>query len=132
MLTWARASVAAGGAGGAAPDGGAPSRDLLELYCGNGNFAVALAPLFRRVVATEVSKAAVVAAGRNFELNGVGNAAVGRVSSEEFTAAWQEGRKMHRCAAAPAGSRLAGWGSWVVRGSWEPGWCWVAGCPLRG
>lgn len=38
MLSWAR-SVTAGSSG----------RDLLELYCGNGNFTVALAPNFRKV-----------------------------------------------------------------------------------
>ena len=30
------------------------SRDLLELYCGNGNFTAALAPNFRNVLATEL------------------------------------------------------------------------------
>ena len=60
------------------PKGGAPpppsSRrpdDLLELYCGNGNFTVALAPAFRRVVATEVSRASVAVAAHNLEANGV-------------------------------------------------------------
>jgi tRNA (uracil-5-)-methyltransferase len=33
--------------------------DLLELYCGNGNFTIPLAANFRRVVATEVSASAV-------------------------------------------------------------------------
>ena len=41
--------------------------DLLELYCGNGNFTVPLAANFRRVVATEVSKASVVAAQHNMK-----------------------------------------------------------------
>ena len=35
--------------------------DLLELYCGNGNFCVALVPLFRRVLATELVKDLTVA-----------------------------------------------------------------------
>ena len=38
MLSWARGVTTGSG-----------SRDLLELYCGNGNFTVALAPNFRRV-----------------------------------------------------------------------------------
>lgn len=33
--------------------------DLLELYCGNGNFTVALAPAFYCVLATEMSKSSV-------------------------------------------------------------------------
>ncbi len=30
--------------------------DLLELYCGYGNFTLALAPFFFKVLATEISK----------------------------------------------------------------------------
>ena len=85
MLSWARAVTA-----------GSAAFDMLELYCGNGNFTVALAPNFRRVVATEVSKTGVAAAKRNFDLNGVGNVFVARMSSEEFTEAWREGRAMKR------------------------------------
>ena len=35
---------------------GSGERDLLELYCGNGNFTVPLSHNFRQVLATEVSK----------------------------------------------------------------------------
>ncbi len=75
MLAWARAQAA--GLGG----------DLLELYCGNGNFTVALAPLFRRVLATEVSKTSVKAALHNLESNAIANTAVVRMASEELSAA---------------------------------------------
>lgn len=75
MLAWARAQAA--GLGG----------DLLELYCGNGNFTVALAPLFRRVLATEVSKTSVKAALHNLERNAIANTAVVRMASEELSAA---------------------------------------------
>ena len=44
--------------------------DLLELYCGNGNFTAALAPAFRRVVATEVSRSGVASAAVNLKENG--------------------------------------------------------------
>ena len=44
--------------------------DLLELYCGNGNFTVPLAANFRRVVATEVSKPSVAAAQHNMKVRG--------------------------------------------------------------
>jgi tRNA (uracil-5-)-methyltransferase len=36
--------------------------DLLELYCGNGNFSLALARNFDRVLATEIAKPSVAAA----------------------------------------------------------------------
>ncbi|KDD71739.1 tRNA (uracil-5-)-methyltransferase, partial [Helicosporidium sp. ATCC 50920] len=76
----------------ASPSSPAPTRDLLELYCGNGNFTVAVAPFFRTVVATEVSKPGVAAAQRNFELNGVRNAHVARMRSEDFTREWHAKR----------------------------------------
>jgi len=76
--------------------GTSKNHDLLELYCGNGNFTAALAPNFRRVVATEISKSAVAAAKRNFEANKVENVFVARMSSEEFTRAWQLGTKFNR------------------------------------
>jgi methylase of polypeptide subunit release factors len=47
---------------------GSNASDLLELYCGNGNFTIPLAGNFRRVVATEVSKASVDAARHNIEV----------------------------------------------------------------
>ncbi|NJD24700.1 MAG: tRNA (uridine(54)-C5)-methyltransferase TrmA [Betaproteobacteria bacterium] len=75
MLGWARAR--------AAPLGG----DLLELYCGNGNFTVALAPLFGRVLATEMSKTSVHAAQHNIAANGTGNVALVRMASDEIAAA---------------------------------------------
>jgi tRNA (uracil-5-)-methyltransferase len=47
--------------------------DLLELYCGGGTFTAALAPVFRRVLATEVSRASVAAAAVNLAANGLGD-----------------------------------------------------------
>ena len=61
--------------------------DLLELYCGNGNFAVALAPLFEQVLATEVSKSSVRAAEHNLAVNAVNNVKIARLASEEVSAA---------------------------------------------
>ena len=61
--------------------------DLLELYCGNGNFTMALAPLFGKVLATEVSKTSVQAANYNIAANGADNIALVRLSSEEISAA---------------------------------------------
>ncbi|MDY7115968.1 tRNA (uridine(54)-C5)-methyltransferase TrmA [Halomonas sp. SSL-5] len=61
--------------------------DLVELYCGNGNFTVALAENFRRVLATEISRTAVASARENLAANGIDNVTVGRMSAEEFAAA---------------------------------------------
>ena len=59
--------------------------DLLELYCGNGNFTMALAPLFGKVLATEVSKSSVRAAEYNIAANAVSNVALVRASSAEIS-----------------------------------------------
>ena len=58
--------------------------DLLELYCGNGNFTMALAPLFDKVLATEVSKSSVRAAQYNIAANEAENVTLVRASSAEI------------------------------------------------
>jgi tRNA (uracil-5-)-methyltransferase len=63
--------------------------DLLELYCGNGNFSLPLAQNFRRVLATEISKTSVASARYNCELNGIDNVTVVRMSAEDFSAVMQ-------------------------------------------
>ncbi len=47
--------------------------DLLELYCGNGNFSLALARNFDRVFATEIAKPSVAAAQYNIAANHIDN-----------------------------------------------------------
>ena len=76
----------------AAPLGG----DLLELYCGNGNFTLPLAQYFRRVLATELSKTSVSAAQWSMAANGIDNIAIARLSAEEFTQAWRGEREFAR------------------------------------
>lgn len=71
-------------------------QDLVELYCGNGNFTCVLAKQFDRVLATEISKTSVNSAHENFEMNGVDNVAIARLSSEEFTQAMNAEREFHR------------------------------------
>ncbi len=61
--------------------------DLLELYCGSGNFTLALAQNFHKVLATEVSKSSIKAAKENRALNGVENVEFVRLSSEEVSQA---------------------------------------------
>jgi len=70
--------------------------DLLELYCGNGNFTVALAPLFDRVLATEVSKSSVAAALYNLDANGLENVTMVRMSSDEISSALAGTREFNR------------------------------------
>ena len=70
--------------------------DLCELYCGNGCFTIALAPNFRRVVATELSKSSVQLAQGNVAANGVLNVKVARLSAEEFVEAHAQRRSFTR------------------------------------
>ena len=70
--------------------------DLVELYCGNGNFTCVLAGNFDRVLATEISKSSVNSAHKNFEMNGVDNVTIARMSSEEFTQALNRERPFRR------------------------------------
>ena len=72
------------------------SSDLLELYCGNGNFTCVLAGHFNKVLATEISKTSVNSARENFRLNKVENVAIARLSSEEFTQAMNRERAFNR------------------------------------
>lgn len=59
--------------------------DLVEFYCGNGNFTLPLATNFRRVVATEISKESVRSARFNIERNGIENIDVLRMPSEDLS-----------------------------------------------
>lgn len=61
--------------------------DLLELYCGNGNFSIPLAQNFKRVLATEISKTSVNSAQTNIALNDAHNVTVVRLAAEEVTQA---------------------------------------------
>ncbi|MBT0727726.1 tRNA (uridine(54)-C5)-methyltransferase TrmA [Rosenbergiella australiborealis] len=70
--------------------------DLLELYCGNGNFSIALAKNFEHVLATEIAKPSVESAQYNIAANQVKNVQIIRMSAEEFTQAMQGVRKFNR------------------------------------
>lgn len=70
--------------------------DLLELYCGAGNFTIPFATKFDRVLATEISKASIHAAKQNMALNGVENIEFVRLSAEEFTQALDGVREFRR------------------------------------
>jgi tRNA (uracil-5-)-methyltransferase len=72
------------------------SGDLLELYCGNGNFSLALAQNFNRVLATELAKPSVASAQYNIAANRIENVQIIRMSAEEFTQAMQGKREFRR------------------------------------
>ncbi len=75
--------------------------DLLELYCGNGNFTLPLARHFDRVLATEVSKRSIEAALHNQANNAVDNLALARLSAEEMSAALTGEREFRRLQSLP-------------------------------
>ncbi|KXF82542.1 tRNA (uridine(54)-C5)-methyltransferase TrmA [Enterovibrio coralii] len=70
--------------------------DLLELYCGNGNFSLALADNFERVLATELAKPSVDSAQWNIAANKIDNVQIIRMSAEEFTEAMEGKREFRR------------------------------------
>ena len=70
--------------------------DLLELYCGNGNFTLPMSTQVRRVLATEISKTSVKAAMANLTENQIDNIQLARLSAEEFTQALTGVREFRR------------------------------------
>ncbi len=70
--------------------------DLLELYCGNGNFSLALARNFNRVLATEIAKPSVASAQYNIAANEIDNVQIIRMAAEEFTQAMNGVREFRR------------------------------------
>jgi tRNA (uracil-5-)-methyltransferase len=70
--------------------------DLLELYCGAGNFTIPFAKKFNKVLATEISKSSINAAKTNMLLNDVQNIEFVRMSVEEFVQALDGVREFRR------------------------------------
>jgi tRNA (uracil-5-)-methyltransferase len=70
--------------------------DLLELYCGNGNFTMPLTASFDHVLATEVSKNSIKAAIHNRQINGIDNLELARLSAEEVSEALRGERVFRR------------------------------------
>ncbi|WP_286234600.1 tRNA (uridine(54)-C5)-methyltransferase TrmA [Thalassotalea sediminis] len=86
MLTWAQNATQNKGG------------DLVELYCGNGNFSIALAENFDRVLGTEISKTSVKSAQKNIADNQLSNVEIIRMSSEEFSQAMNGEKSFRRLA----------------------------------
>ncbi|NDW22691.1 tRNA (uridine(54)-C5)-methyltransferase TrmA [Alteromonas hispanica] len=72
------------------------SGDLLEMYCGAGNFSIPLAIHFDNVIGTEIAKPSVNAAQYNIEHNNLDNVKIVRLAAEEFTQAMRGERTFSR------------------------------------
>jgi len=89
MLQWALAA--------AGNTYGIEDNDLLELYCGNGNFTVPLAKtVFDKALASETSRASVADAKWAIWENHLSKVKVARLSAAEFTQAYFNERQFER------------------------------------
>ena len=70
--------------------------DLLELYCGNGNFTLAMATHFRKVLATEIVKQLVSVAQQNCRDNQIDNIDVVRLAARDVVDAINKVRPFRR------------------------------------
>lgn len=84
MLKWAKDKL--NGIGG----------DLLELYCGSGNFTIANANLFNKVLATEISSTLIEIAKANAKINKIENIFFARLSAEDTAQALDKVREFNR------------------------------------
>lgn len=75
---------------------GESKKDLLELYCGHGNFTLPLSTGFKQVLATEISKKSIKTANENALLNEIDNIDFVRLSSEELVEALNKKREFVR------------------------------------
>ncbi len=64
--------------------------DLVELYCGNGNFTIPLSENFKKVIATEINKESIEAATFNAEINKRENITFLAMSAAEFSSLKEE------------------------------------------
>ncbi|WP_066799865.1 tRNA (uridine(54)-C5)-methyltransferase TrmA [Moraxella oblonga] len=71
-------------------------KDLLELYCGNGNFTLPLSKYFNKVLATEMAKTSVNSARWAIKYNQIDNIDIARLSAEEFSEAYIGKREFRR------------------------------------
>lgn len=71
-------------------------QDLLELYCGSGNFTLPLSSRFRSVVAIEISKSSLATARENAIKNGIKNIFFARMDANEFASAYKKDREFFR------------------------------------
>jgi tRNA (uracil-5-)-methyltransferase len=85
MISWAKEKASSVG-----------YSDLLESYCGLGNFTLPLSSCFDKVLATEVSKKSIYNALENCKINDIHNISFIRLSSEEMSEALSGDREFNR------------------------------------
>ena len=73
-----------------------PDNDMLELYCGGGNFSIALSGVFRQILATEVVKSAISLLQQNMEQNFCENITPVRLNALETQVALSGEREFFR------------------------------------
>jgi tRNA (uracil-5-)-methyltransferase len=73
------------------------SKTLIELYCGVGNFSLALSDMFKQVLASEISKKFIVLAQQNAKNNDIKNIEFLRMSAKDFSDAKNGVREFRRC-----------------------------------
>ncbi|VEJ26135.1 tRNA (uridine(54)-C5)-methyltransferase TrmA [Helicobacter cholecystus] len=78
--------------------------DLLELYCGGGNFTIPLAQEFHKVFATEIAKNSIKALHQNIQNNHLSNIFCARLSGEESIEALRFQRDFFRLREVDLGS----------------------------
>lgn len=83
MISWAINSISDG-------------VDLIELYCGHGNFTIPISFKFQKVLATEISKSSIDIALKNCQLNSVNNIKFARLSAAEIMSAMAKEREFER------------------------------------
>lgn len=71
-------------------------KDLLELYCGGGNFTIPLSKRFNKVFATEIAKSSIKALNENIKINAIDNIFCARLSGEESISALSGEREFFR------------------------------------
>lgn len=73
-----------------------PGEDVLELYCGNGNFTLPFSKKAGKILATEVNKHSIAALKENMVLNHVTNIACARLAAAEIRDALDKVRPFRR------------------------------------
>lgn len=83
MISWAKTCIK-------------DSKDMLELYCGHGNFTIPLSFKFKKVLATEISKSSIKHALNNCDINSITNTKFIRLSADELMSAFAKVREFQR------------------------------------
>ncbi len=74
------------------------NKTLIELYCGAGNFSLALSDIFKQVLSSEISKKFIALAQINADINNIKNVSFLRMSAKDFSDSKNKVREFRRCA----------------------------------